>query len=67
MSRSLDYDDYRPYEEHIRDREVEILNLIILIRVLTFIIPVILTLTPISLTDPRASTACTPELGESET
>ena len=38
---------------------IEILNLIILIRVLTFIIPVIPTLTPISLTDPRASTAYT--------
>ena len=45
---------------------IEILNLIILIRVLTFIIPVIPTLTPIILTDPRASTACTPELGKSE-
>ena len=44
---------------------IEILNLIILIRVLTSIIPVILTLTPISLTDPRGSTACTPELGKS--
>ena len=65
MSRFIDYDDYRPYEEHNRDREYRNFEYNYPNSRTHFYHPRHPDPDSDFLTDPRGSTACIPELGKS--